>query len=141
MDERQYPWGDEFDGGWVNFCDNNCGGERANNDYDDGYGFIAPVGSYPEGVSPYGAYDMAGNVSEWVQSEYKGYPYRADDGRENSNSTNDRVIRGGCWDGSARFCRSAYRADAEPGDRYHFLGFRVLAVLAVKEGVETGDEV
>ena len=61
-DGRIYPWGNEFDGSKLNFCDRNCGFEWRDVGVDDGYAFTAPVGSYPTGASPYGALDMAGNV-------------------------------------------------------------------------------
>ena len=53
----QYPWGNEWDGRRANWDE---GGKI------DGYKKIAPVGSFPQGRSPYGAMDMAGNVREWV---------------------------------------------------------------------------
>jgi len=62
-DGRIYPWGNEWDPArlkihWVK-----------------GEGFTtAPVGSYPQGASPYGALDMAGNAPEWVSDRYDAYP-------------------------------------------------------------------
>jgi hypothetical protein len=46
-----YPWGDEFDGTRVNYCDKNCTHDRADTAVDDGYVYTAPVGSYLEGAS------------------------------------------------------------------------------------------
>jgi len=58
-DGRKYPWGDADPNEHLS----NIGGVHAT---DDGYQFTAPVGSYPNGASPYGVLDMAGNVWEWV---------------------------------------------------------------------------
>lgn len=58
-DKRHYPWGDEWRDDLANWDE---GGHR------DGYKKIAPVGSFPGGVSPYGVHDMAGNVREWVDN-------------------------------------------------------------------------
>ena len=69
-DGRLYPWGNESDGTRVNFCDRNCPFEWQDAAVDDGYRSTAPVGSYEAGKSPYGAYDMAGNVWEWVADWY-----------------------------------------------------------------------
>ena len=65
-DGRLYPWGNELDGTKANFCDRNCPFEWKDPGVDDGYRSTAPVGRYEAGKSPYGAYDMAGNVWEWV---------------------------------------------------------------------------
>jgi len=67
------------------------------------------VGTYPDGISPYGCYDMAGNVWEWTSSAYRAFPYNPIDGREQWESKDERVQRGGSWDSgplAARvFCR------------------------------------
>lgn len=85
----------------------------------------AEVGSYPNGQSPYGALDLAGNVWEWVSSVYDPYPYRADDGRENFYSTQMRVLRGGSWDTSENsYARAANRSVGWLSYQNSSLGFR-----------------
>ncbi len=111
-DGRIYPWGNEAP---------DC--QRAN--YYGCVGGLAPVGSYANGLSPYGAYDLAGNVWEWVSSKYGSYPYRSDDGREDQSSTDGCVLRGGSWGNEARNVRSADRLRSGPGSRFNDVGFRV----------------
>ena len=53
-----------------------------------------PVRGYPQGASPYGLLDMAGNVGEWCHSLYKPYPYNATDGREDPDQECLCVTRG-----------------------------------------------
>jgi formylglycine-generating enzyme required for sulfatase activity len=86
------------------------------------------VGAYPQGVSPYGVLDMAGNVWEWTSSLYKPYPYRVDDGREDVEAGGARVVRGGSFNFSGRLIRCAYRVRLYPGSVFSFLGFRVALV-------------
>jgi len=124
-DGRTYPWGNEFDGTKVNFCDKNCTYDWANKNYDDGYADTAPVGNYPSGASPYGAMDMAGNVWEWVSSEYKPYPYKADDGREDlTNVKNVKVLRGGSWGYNGDNVRAMNRYRYGTDIRDYDIGFR-----------------
>jgi len=77
-----YPWGNE----WSL--------DKSNNPYKGSTG-TQPVGSYPEGRSPYGLYNMSGNVWEWVDSFYLPHPGntipRAEYGKDK------RVLKGGSW--------------------------------------------
>jgi formylglycine-generating enzyme required for sulfatase activity len=73
----------------------------------------------------FGLYDMNGNVWEWCQSKYKPYPYKADDGRENVQDTDVRVMRGGSWENGSVSCRSAYRRRVIPSVRAT-IGFRIV---------------
>jgi formylglycine-generating enzyme required for sulfatase activity len=60
-DMREYPWGDEFDPRRANLAELGVGATLA-------------VGLLPEGASPFGVLDMAGNVDEWTSSVYTPYP-------------------------------------------------------------------
>ena len=94
-----YPWGDEFDGSRLNFCDKNCPFDWADKSFDDGFADTSPVGSYATGASPYGVLDMAGNVFEWVADWYD-ETYFASSPLSNPlgpDSGEFRVMRGGSW--------------------------------------------
>jgi formylglycine-generating enzyme required for sulfatase activity len=120
-----FPWGNEFSGSRVNYCDTNCSLEFRDATINDGYSRTAPVGSYPSGVSWVGALDMSGNVWEWTSSLYQDYPYNPDDGREvNTGGDVRRVIRGGSWDDYASLLRSSARSWNDSTDRYNYIGFR-----------------
>jgi eukaryotic-like serine/threonine-protein kinase len=112
-DGRTYPWGEE---------DYSC--DKAN--YDSRcVGDTSPVGSYESGKSPYGAYDMAGNVSEWVSSLYKPYPYEVNDGRENLSDPGLRVLRGSSWYFKDTKPPSSGRLMVGPSSTNHsYVGFR-----------------
>lgn len=102
-ESRRYPWGNSYHVTGGNFCDVNCPHEWRDADYEDGYAQLAPVGRFPFGASWVGAEDMSGNVWEWTHTRYdpEHYPdpYRADDGRETSDTRNSaRILRGGSWD-------------------------------------------
>ena len=100
IDGRMWPWGNTFDGTRVSSCETQCLIERWKNDrFDDGYTFTAPVGSFPDGVSPYGALDMAGNVWEWVADWYEidYYHNSPDENPLGPGSGTLRAMRGGAW--------------------------------------------
>ena len=107
-----YPWGND----------------TPNNNllnYNSAVGDTTEVGKYPDGASPYGALDMAGNVWEWVSSLYGPYPYDATDGREDLSVSGVRERRGGAWPYYGPFSvRSANRDWTDPRDSYGKLGFR-----------------
>lgn len=123
-DARVYPWGNAFDGNGTNFCDSNCTLDYSNKNYNDGFADTAPVDSFPNGVSSYGVYNMAGNVSEWVSSLYKPYPYDANDGREDMSSEGNRVLRGGSWFNYGVNVHSSVRDRNDPASTYDIFGFR-----------------
>ncbi len=88
--------------------------------------------SHPVGqlrANAWGLYDIHGNVREWVQDWY-GEVYYSNSPSANPkgpSSGSARVLRGGCWGCSARFCRSAYRGYYSPGLRVTGFGFRLVS--------------
>jgi len=110
-DGRHYPWGNTWDAA------------RCNNK-ERGPGRTTPVGQYPAGDSPYGVSETVGQVWEWCSSKYGGYPYRAEDGREELEGDDMRILRGGSWYNGAARCRCAYRSWDYPGYRNYDWGFR-----------------
>jgi formylglycine-generating enzyme required for sulfatase activity len=123
-DGRIYPWGNNFDGTLANFCDASCSFPQKTLLWDDGYRDTAPVGSYKGGASPYGAWDMAGNVHEWTTSLARPYPYDAADGREDQGATGQRVVRGGSLGGGQPGMRTASRESRDQAEDGIDLGFR-----------------
>lgn len=127
-DGRIFPWGNgSVAGNLLNFCDVNCplsGGKDSS--IDDRFNDTAPVGSYPDGASPYGVFDLAGNVWEWVADWFSG-DYYANSPLSNPtgpNSGQGRVLRGGSWYNDAGSARSAHRNGFDPSERTDRFGFR-----------------
>ena len=127
-DARLFPWGDSFDGSRANSCDRNCTEPRSIETFDDGYADTSPVGWYANGQSPYGAYDMAGNVWEWTADWYDP-DYYAKLPANSSNplgpaSGEQRVVRGGSWLSDAFNLRSALRYIYKPSLDANHIGIR-----------------
>lgn len=90
-------------------------------------GHITSVGQYsPQGDSPYGCADMAGNVWEWTQSLYADYPYDPLDGREVIDLIGLRVVRGGTFYDNMSDIRCARRSSRSPQGYKGVNGFRVV---------------
>ena len=113
-DGREYPWGNIFD-------KNKCNSEAGRIDSTTSVGLYSPQGN-----SPYGCADMAGNVWEWTHSEYKAYPYKVKDGREDEQKSVVRVSRGGAFINGERLTRCAVRSHSDPLTRYGISGFRIV---------------
>jgi formylglycine-generating enzyme required for sulfatase activity len=110
---RLFPWGDTPPTpGLLN--------------YDNQVGDTTQAGSYPLGASPYGALDMAGNVSEWTADWYDERYYAVSPALNPIGplSGTYRVLRGGSWFSSGRAVRAAFRLWNLPDLRSDGIGFR-----------------
>lgn len=126
-DGRTYPWGNSFKKMRANFCDKNCYEDWAHPNFDDGFVDLAPVGSYPKGVSPYGIYDLAGNVWEWLADDYIAnyYSHSPPHNPIASLSSNDYVVvRGGAWNCVGSLLRTGNREREKPDGKFSNIGFR-----------------
>jgi len=115
-DGRTFPWGNVWD---PSKCNNDVG--------DKGPKRTTVVGNYPDGTSPYGVLDMAGNVGEWCGDWYDAGYYDAP--RRNPTgppSGGKFVLRGGSWlNLDPTFFRCADRTTFDvPGYRSVYIGFR-----------------
>jgi formylglycine-generating enzyme required for sulfatase activity len=139
-EQRVYPWGDEYDCRKGNFDDETELDDSLMQDGKvscDGFVRSAPVGSFPEGASVYGALDLGGNVWEWVhdafievdpfnasiQNYYAISPLENPQGVD-SATTEYRSMRGGSYNFTFGYGRSAYRLWFGLDDSYEGVGFR-----------------
>ncbi|TPV96796.1 MAG: formylglycine-generating enzyme family protein [Myxococcales bacterium FL481] len=95
-DGQRYPWGDDYHPGKLNAAE-------------AGPGTTVAVGSYPEGASPYGALDMAGNVFEWTRTRDGEAQY---------------IVKGGAWNSDGASARAAARHARPQALRHISVGFR-----------------
>jgi formylglycine-generating enzyme len=131
VEGREFPWGNLYNahlanhGGWA----------EDPTDATDGFSGLAPVASFPDGATPLGLFDMAGNVAEWVADVYEldgagiPVPY-ADapevDPRPRAGSGLLHVVRGGSYTDGAMWLRGAAR-DTVTAARSAWVGFRCAA--------------
>lgn len=137
-DGRVYTWGNEAaDGNRANYCDAKCGYAWKDKGENDRYMYLSPVGSYELGKSPYGIYDLAGNVWEWVRDWYDGDYYSRSPERNpvNDKTTQHRVLRGGGWGNIPALLRTAYRNKVALKTRSGDVGFRCVVLEKKIAGV------
>ncbi len=108
-DGRLYPWGNDFDPARV--------APPAD---------TTPVGFYLDNRSPIGAYDMAGNVWEWVNDWYRPdyYAQNENDNPQGPPQADQRVIRGGSFTNPPADLRVTRRIKADPNSSHRDVGFR-----------------
>lgn len=105
-DKRLFPWGNKWEIERVVWNRNRS----------------FKTGTKPDGASPYGALDMAGNVFEWTSSWYAAYANAPHQFEE--YGTQLKVIRGGGFAGGQELARTHYRSVSSPNARSDWIGFR-----------------
>jgi formylglycine-generating enzyme required for sulfatase activity len=123
VDGRVYPWGDEWDRNKCNSAswwigeDVITGDDRAKKfeprweeEWRGKQVMTTPIAQFKDGASPYGCFDMAGNVWEWTADWY--------------SEGKTCVVRGGSWSNPQDYVRGAVRFYLNPDNRYSNLGFR-----------------
>lgn len=122
--DRRFPWGNveptnkhlNFNQQWI--------GEKT----------LMPVGSYELGKSPFGVYDMAGNVWEWVNDWYDAKYYEKSPAKNPTGpeSGTKRVLRGSGWQNETPTVRIFTRVDSDPTIRNESTGFRCAMDVRIK---------
>ncbi len=100
-DRRYFPWGDVWD-------------DKKANIWKNGPHSTSPVTAHPDGASPYGASEMAGNIFEWTET-----PLKPGSGRY--------ILKSCSWDDEPGICRGAARHSRPAGSRHILIGFRCVA--------------
>lgn len=119
-DRRIYPWGNDF-------VQSNC------NSYENQLKSPSTIGRYPEGASPYGVMDMAGNVSEWVhdgynRDYYQKSPYKNPQGHTENNVT--RITRGGDYNSTSTSVTSVCRSQNGEVSAFPNIGMRCVVSVS-----------
>ena len=126
-DGRTYPWGNAWD---RSRCSTSVGVRRAS---------VSPVGSFPEGASPYGVLDMAGNVWEWTADWYEEtyYAFSPEKNPTGPFFGTHKVVRGGSWGNDMiHDYRCATRVVCEPVVRGGSIGFRCVLRGTLEESAK-----
>ena len=112
MTGADYPWGEDY----GDDISDNANYSNSGDPWDNGTtpaGYFNGENNTTDSPSPYGVYDMAGNVWEWTHSWY-------------SESSSNRVVRGGSWGNNVSLCQSWYRYGSDvPFGTNYYIGFRV----------------
>jgi formylglycine-generating enzyme required for sulfatase activity len=124
--KRAYPWGDKLDIFDIHEC----------NILATGINTTSSVGNFPQGSSPYGVEDLAGNVMEWTRSLWGEdvekpvfeHPYDPGDGREDLTAGDEvlRVLRGGGFMSTDEYARCASGLLSNPNIWESSVGFRLV---------------
>ena len=117
-DGRTYPWGEEADCTHANYY--------GRDNYTMCVGDTSEVGSYAQGASPYGAYDMGGNVMEWIADRYSDTYYQTSplSNPLGPESGEGRVVRGGNWNYGLMELSTSYRLYIQSYESSFLVGFR-----------------
>ncbi len=112
---RRYPWGDdpEPEPSFLNF-------------FESQVNEATPVGVHPQGSTPDGIADLAGNVWEWCRDRYGPYAEGAAQNPTGPETSDRRVLRGGAWFNLPEDCRSSDRDGHRPSLRSELNGFRLV---------------
>lgn len=110
-----YPWGNS-----INLQNANISGET------DGFAGLAPVDSFENGKSPFGVYNMVGNVAEWIADYYDPAYYRSIplQNPKGPPTADRKVVRGGSFRTSPQFATTTYRSAFSPNSSRENIGFR-----------------
>ena len=114
-DGREYPWGNDWNADKTNTAET-------------GLKKLISVGSFPDGISPYGCYDMAGNAYDWCSDWFHIETYKHSPAENPMGAIDGRrkVIRGGSWQPRGEYAaRCANRAAKEPSASSHNVSFRI----------------
>jgi formylglycine-generating enzyme required for sulfatase activity len=106
---KPYPWGNDWANGKANTSES-------------GLKQTTPGGAFKDDVSEYGVFDLAGNISEWVEEWFAPYPGNPMTSYEERNKY--RVLRGGSWDYAHSIANGYHRQYALPQSQMTAIGFR-----------------
>ena len=115
-----FSWGDQIDSTLVNFNGNYPYNNGRKSEY---RGKTADVKALP--CNDWGLYQMHGNVRGWCQDWFVDYSTQPVIDPQGPDMGGDRVLRGGSWILTGRYCRSAFRGNGDPAYRYSGIGFRL----------------
>ncbi len=119
-DGRTFPWGEAPPTcGHLRFGDPGPGQQSCGED-------TAQVGSFEIGISPYGAFDLSGNVWEWAADWYAADAYETapDENPLGPPSGETKVLRGGAFNDGMKTVRATNRHHTAPNNPSYFIGFR-----------------